>query len=96
MEVTKNLQKECAGVTVTLVQSNADYTVILNRESKHNRGLLRTNSQIQVANRLGDIIGTNATRTVANASKGCLSVGVERLESARQNASSGFPISRSR
>jgi hypothetical protein len=69
MEVTKNLQKECAGVIVTLVESNADYTVILNRESKHNRGLLRTNSQIQVANRLGDIIGTNATRTVGNASK---------------------------
>lgn len=69
MEVTKNLQKDCAAVTVTLVQSNADYTVLLNRESKHNRGLLRTNSQIQVANRLGDIIGTNATRTVGNASK---------------------------
>src|SRR6202522_2914544 len=51
MEVTKDLQKDCAGVVVTLNQSNADYSVILNRESKHNRGLLRTNSQIQVANR---------------------------------------------
>ncbi len=69
MEVTKDLQKDCSGVTVTLNQSNADYTVVLNRESKHNRGLLRTNSQIQVANRLGDILGTNATRTVGNASK---------------------------
>ena len=69
MEVTKDLQKNCSGVTVTLNQSNADYTVMLNRESKHNRGLLRTNSQIQVANRLGDILGTNATRTVGNASK---------------------------
>jgi len=69
MEVTKNLQKECSGVIVTLNQSNADYTVMLNRESKKNRGLLRTNSQIQVANRLGDILGTNATRTVGNASK---------------------------
>jgi hypothetical protein len=69
MEVTKDLQKNCAGAIVTLTQSNADYTVILNRESKHNRGLLRTNSQIQVANRLGDILGTNATRTVGNASK---------------------------
>lgn len=69
MEVTKNLQKNCSGVTVTLNQSNADYTVVLNRESKHNRGLLRTNSQIQVANRLGDIIFTNATRTVGNAAK---------------------------
>jgi hypothetical protein len=69
MEVTKDLQKNCAGAIVTLSQANADYTVILNRESKHNRGLLRTNSQIQVANRLGDILGTNATRTVGNASK---------------------------
>jgi|ERR1700722_1171667 hypothetical protein len=69
MEITKNLGKECAGVTVTLNQSNADYTVMLNRESKKNRGLLRTNSQIEVANRLGDIVGTNATRTVGNASK---------------------------
>jgi hypothetical protein len=69
MEVTKDLQKDCAGVIVTLNQPTADYTVILNRESKHNRGLLRTNSQIQVANRLGDILGANATRTVGNASK---------------------------
>jgi len=69
MEVTKNLQKECSGVIVTLNQSNADYTVMLNRESKKNRGLLRTNSQIQVANRLGDVLGTDATHTVGNASK---------------------------
>ena len=69
MEITKNLQKECSGVIVTLNQSNADYTVMMNRESKKNRGLLRTNSQIEVANRLGDILGTNATRTVGNASK---------------------------
>ena len=69
MEVTKNLEKECSGVIVTLNQSNADYTVMLNRESKKNRGLLRTNSQIQVANRLGDVLGTDATHTVGNASK---------------------------
>jgi len=69
MEVTKNLQKECSAVTVTLNQSNADYTVMLNRESKKNRGLLRSNSQIQVANRLGDVLGTDATHTVGNASK---------------------------
>jgi hypothetical protein len=69
MEVSKDLQKDCSGVTVTLNQSAADYTVQLNRESKHNRGLLRTNSQIQVANRLGDVLGTDATRTVGNASK---------------------------
>jgi hypothetical protein len=69
MEVTKNLQKDCSGVTVTINQANADYIVMMNRESKQNRGLLRTNNQIQVANRAGDILGTNATRTVGNASK---------------------------
>jgi hypothetical protein len=42
---------------------------MMNRESKKNRGLLRTNSQIQVANKAGDVIGTNATRTVGNAAK---------------------------
>jgi hypothetical protein len=69
MEVSKDLQKNCPDVTVTLNQSIADYTVMLNRESKKNRGLLRSNSQIEVANRLGDVLGTNATHTVGNASK---------------------------
>lgn len=69
MEVTKDLQKNCSGIVVTLNQSNADYTVMLNRESKQNRGLLRANSQVQVANRGGDVLGTSATRTVGNAAK---------------------------
>ena len=69
MEITKDMQKNCSGVIVTLNQSNADYTVMLNRESKKNRGLLRSNSQVQVANRAGDILGTNATHTVGNAAK---------------------------
>ena len=69
MEVTKNFQKDCSGVMVTINQANADYVVMLNRESKQNRGLLRTNNQIQVANKAGDILGTSATRTVGNASK---------------------------
>jgi len=41
----------------------------MNRESKQNRGLLRSNSQIQVANKSGDILGTSATHTVGNAAK---------------------------
>src|SRR6266498_965736 len=69
MEVTKEVQKNCSSVILTLNQSNADYTVMLNRESKQNRGLLRTNNQVQVANRMGDILGTNSTRTVGNAAK---------------------------
>ena len=69
MEVTKDLQKNCSGVMITINESNADYIVMMNRESKQNRGLLRTNSQIQVANKAGDVIGTNATHTVGNAAK---------------------------
>jgi hypothetical protein len=69
MEITKDLQKDCPGVVVTLNQSNADYTILLNRESKKNRGLLRSNSQVEVANRAGDILGTSATHTVGNATK---------------------------
>lgn len=69
MEVTKDLQKNCSGAIITVNESNADYIVIMNRESKQNRGLLRSNSQIQVANKAGDVIGTNATHTVGNAAK---------------------------
>ena len=69
MEITKDLQKNCTTVIVTLDQSKADYTLLMNRESKKNRGLLRTNSQVEVANRGGDILGTNATHTVGNAAK---------------------------
>jgi|SRR5579884_3193707 len=69
MEVTKDLQNNCPTVGVTLNESAADYVVWLNRESKHNRGVLRTNSQLQVANRAGDVIGSNATRTVGHAAK---------------------------
>src|ERR1700739_14083 len=69
MEVTKDLQKNCSNVVITINQANADYIVMMNRESKQNRGLLRSNSQIQVANKAGDVIGTNATQTVGNAAK---------------------------
>jgi hypothetical protein len=33
------------------------------------KSILRTNSQVQVANKAGDILGTNATRTVGSAAK---------------------------
>ena len=69
MEVTKDLQNNCSGVTVTINENNADYIVMLNRESKQNRGLLRSNSQIQVANKAGDILGAKSTHTVGNAAK---------------------------
>jgi len=69
MEVTKNLQKECPDIAITLSQSSADYTVTPNREAKQKRGLLRSNSQMQVANRVGDVLGSRTTRTVNNASR---------------------------
>lgn len=87
MEVTKDLQKNCSGVIVTLNQSNADYTVMLNRESKKNRGLLRTNSQVQVANKEGDVLGTNATHTVGNAAKdACTMIVADWQAHGRMNA----------
>lgn len=87
MEVSKDLQKNCSDVTVTLNQSAADYTVMLNRESKKNRGLLRSNSQIEVANRLGDVLGTNATHTVGNAAKdACQLIVADWAQHGRLNA----------
>ena len=69
MEITKDLQKNCGGVIITINQQAADYTIMMDRESKQNRGLLRSNSQVQVANRIGDVLGSNATHTVSNAAK---------------------------
>ena len=74
MEVTKDLQKNCSGVMITINESNADYVVMLNRESKQNRGLLRSNSQVQVANKAGDVLGAKATHTVGNAAKDACSL----------------------
>ena len=68
MEVGKNFHKDCSDVIVTINQANANYTVTMNGESKQNQAPLRSNSQIQVANRAGDIIGTKA-RAAGNASK---------------------------
>ena len=79
-------EKNCA-VTVTVNQANADYTIMMNRESKKNRGLLRSNSQVQVANRAGDVLGTSATHTVGNASKdACQLILADWQEHGRMNA----------
>ena len=92
MQVTRDLQKNCGGVIVTLNQANADYTVMLNRESKKNRGLLRSNSQIQVANKAGDVLGTNATHTVGNASKdACQLILADWQAHGRQPAAANAP-----
>jgi hypothetical protein len=60
---------------------------MLNRESKKNRGLLRSNSQVQVANRAGDVLGTSATHTVGNAAKdACQLILADWQEHGRMNA----------
>jgi hypothetical protein len=69
MEMAKDFSKECPGVTVTVNQAIADYTVSLNRESKKNRGLLRSNNQVMIVNRLGDMLHAGATHAVSSATK---------------------------
>jgi hypothetical protein len=52
MEMSKDLEKGCPGVQVTILQQVADYTVLLNHIEA---GFVRDN-QIQVANKEGDLI----------------------------------------
>ena len=63
MEAAKSFQKGCSGVIVTINQANADYIVRKNGESKQIPGQLRSTIQVQVANRAGEIIGTNPTQS---------------------------------
>lgn len=53
MEMSKDLEKDCPGVRVTLNQQMADYTINLNHIEV---GLLIRDNQIQVANKDGDLI----------------------------------------
>lgn len=69
IEMAKDFSKECPDVTVTVNQAVADYTVSLNRESKKNRGLLRSNNQVMIVNRMGDMLHAGATHAVSSATK---------------------------
>jgi len=53
MEMSKDLEKDCPGVRVTINQQMADYTIQLNHIEV---GLLVRDNQIQVANKDGDLI----------------------------------------
>jgi hypothetical protein len=53
MEMAKDFQKKCPEVKVTILQSAADYTVLLNHIEV---GLLGRDNQLQVANRDGDML----------------------------------------
>jgi|HubBroStandDraft_1064217.scaffolds.fasta_scaffold55333_1 hypothetical protein len=52
MEMSKDFEKDCPGVKVTINQGAADYTVLLNHIE---HGFARDN-QIQIANKDGDLI----------------------------------------
>jgi hypothetical protein len=52
MEMSKDLERDCAGVQITIIQQVADYTVLLNHIEA---GFVRDN-QVQVANKEGDLI----------------------------------------
>ena len=52
MEMSKDLEKDCPGVRVTINQSMADYTILLN----HIEVALARDNQVQVANKDGDLL----------------------------------------
>jgi hypothetical protein len=52
MEMSKDFEKDCSGIKITINQAAADYTILLNHIE---HGFARDN-QIQVANKDGDLI----------------------------------------
>jgi len=69
MEMFKDLAGNCPQVALTMSQVAADYSVLLNRESKAKTGVFIKNSQLLVANKAGNVISTGRARSVSNASK---------------------------
>lgn len=55
MEMSKDFEKECPGVRVTVNQQLADYTVLLNHIEV---GLFARDNQMQVADKNGDLLQT--------------------------------------
>ena len=55
MEMSKDFEKVCSGVRVTINQQMADYTVLLNHIEL---GLLARDNQMQVADKNGDLLQT--------------------------------------
>jgi hypothetical protein len=52
MEMSKDIEKDCPGVRITISESVADYSILLNHIE---HGFVRDN-QIQIANKVGDLI----------------------------------------
>jgi hypothetical protein len=55
MEMSKDLEKNCTDVRITINGQAADYTILLNHIE---HGLLVRDNQIQIANKDGDLIST--------------------------------------
>jgi len=55
MEMSKDFEKVCSGVRVTINQQMADYTVLLNHIEL---GLLARDNQMQIADKNGDLLQT--------------------------------------
>jgi hypothetical protein len=72
MEMSKDLEKDCPGVRVTINQQMADYTIALNHIEA---GFVRDN-QIQVANKDGDLLSkTKEGGSIASGmKKACASI----------------------
>jgi len=67
MEMSKDFERDCPSVKITINQANADYTVALNHIEV---GLLIRDNQIQIANRDGDLISkTKEGGSIAGAVK---------------------------
>ena len=67
MEMSKDFEKGCPAVKVTINQNAADYTVLLNHIEV---GLLVRDNQFQIANRQGDLISkTNEGGSIAKGVK---------------------------
>jgi hypothetical protein len=67
MEMSKDLEKNCSGVRITINGQMADYTILLNHIEA---GLVVRDNQVQIANRDGDLISrTKEGGSINNASK---------------------------
>ena len=53
MEMSKDIEKDCPGIRVTIIQQMADYTILLNHIEV---GVFIRDNQIQIANRDGDLV----------------------------------------
>lgn len=71
IEMAKDFQKNCPDVRISLVQTNADYTVILNHIEV---GLFARDNQMEVANKDGDLLATHEKGGIKGGVKGVCNI----------------------